>query len=241
MRRRFGKLAKGCQDRPVSRASAKVAVEVLLNLLVGRGRILLQQSIHVHHPPRRAIPALGPVPISHRLLHRVKPRLLPTDPLGCLHVQPVHAAQTPEAAIDGDGLGLATFVHAGQGYRTDSAASLLAAGMGALQTTLLAKPCQKRDGRRRVLHHHLLPIEPKPQLARPARRWRLRLSIGASDHLPVPVRLLPRLERTHPRPERLLQLCVAGDHQVFASGIRVGQGWREGKPRALDKGGEHLL
>src|SRR5581483_8320075 len=56
----------GLEDVPVARAAADVALQRLLDLVVGRARVVAQERGRAHQHPRRAVAALKRVVILER-------------------------------------------------------------------------------------------------------------------------------------------------------------------------------
>ena len=150
-------LAKRSEDRSVSCAAAQVAVEVLLNFLrAGRG-VVLEESIHIHDPSRRAEAALRTVSVGDGLLNRVQALLYTAQSLRVHNVAAVHGAQATQTTVDGDRLPRRIDQH----HCANSTTALAASKMGARQPSRLTHPVEQCDGRRWVLDDHFLSIDPE--------------------------------------------------------------------------------
>jgi len=199
----LGKGTKRCEDGPVAGTPAQVAIEVLLDLLGRWGAVLLEKGVHVHHPARRAVAALGAVALRDRGLHLVEAVALTSHAFGGHNVAAIDGAEPAQATVDWYQLDPPRLeVLARHGNGADAAAAFAAALVCPGHPLVLPQPIQKDEGWRGIRHDHLLAIKPEGQLTAPinaASSIRIlaarRLRAQRTDHLPVvvPLRLHVRL------------------------------------------------
>ena len=96
-----GERAHAVQDRAIAGASAEVAAEDVLDLPLGRRRVLLQERVRIHHEARRAEAALRAVVRRDAVLDRVEPFADAADPFDGRHHHAVDRAERPQAGVDG--------------------------------------------------------------------------------------------------------------------------------------------
>ena len=151
------------EDRAISRASAEVAAEEVLDLLLSRRRLLLQEGVGVHHEARRAEPALRAVIRRDDILGRVHPPVDAADALGGRHHHAVDRAERPQAGVDRP-VDRRTVdpVAPGEHHRAGAAAPLAAPDLGPGQPDAV-QVVHQQDARVRIGDDHFLAIEPEDE------------------------------------------------------------------------------
>ena len=171
LRRRLRGALDCVDDSVVRAAAADVAVEGLLDLRLGRARVLLQERDRLHHHAVDAVAALGRLLVDERLDDRVRV-LLRAEPLERRDLLPGHGRDGHDAGADR----LPVHVHgAGPALREPAAEAR------AVQVELVAQDVEQRRVRRRLdgvalavhrqLHclGHSLPLDDDAGRASPAR------------------------------------------------------------------------
>ena len=119
----------GFDDVPVAGAAADVALQRLLDLVLGRARVLAQQRGRAHQHPRRAVAALERVVLVERLLQRRQLAVL-AEPLDGLDARAVRLDGEQHAALH---------EHAVEDHRARAAVAGVAADVAAGQVEVVAQ------------------------------------------------------------------------------------------------------
>src|SRR3954471_5118047 len=90
----------GVEDVPVAGAAADVSLQRLADLVVGRPRIAVEQSLRAHQHPGSAIPALQCVVVRERLLQRMQLVVGRRESFDGLDLRAVGLDREQHAALD---------------------------------------------------------------------------------------------------------------------------------------------
>src|SRR4029078_13053045 len=169
----------GLEDVPVAGAAADVALQRLLDLVLGRARVLTQQRGRGYQHPRRAVAALESVMLVEGLLQR-RQLLALAEPLDGLDARAVRLDGEEHAALDERAVedhragaavaGVATDVAAGE---VEVVAEEMDEELARLDVALVRRPV---DGDRDV--HQRAAASSAARVASTSERW-IRYSLEA--------------------------------------------------------------
>ena len=86
------KCTHAMKNGPIACAATKIAPINILNLLLGRGRILLQKCVRVHDKTRRAKTTLASIVFRNANLGRVQPLMDTANPFRSSHHHSINRA-----------------------------------------------------------------------------------------------------------------------------------------------------
>mmetsp|Transcript_19621 Transcript_19621/g.52292 ORF Transcript_19621/g.52292 Transcript_19621/m.52292 type:complete len:225 (+) Transcript_19621:3236-3910(+) len=96
----LGEVPKCVENWAVASATAQIPIKISLYLFFRRRRVILQESVHIHHPTRRAETTLRPI-LRNCILERMHTVLNTAQTLRGHDVATVDSAQSTETTVDG--------------------------------------------------------------------------------------------------------------------------------------------
>ncbi len=236
VRRRPGEALKRLENGAVASAPTDVAVQVVLDLLLGqRGRVGVgEQAVHRHDEARRAVAALRAVARSERRLDGVVARAERADALAGRDGHAIAEEERAEARVDlrvGDG-GLGNRPRCvrrrgrrGHDHHAGAAAALAAAELGAREPRVVTDGGHQRCGRVNAREGHLLAIDVHGHVgaarARAKRRRALLGQVGGSVRLGDGRHC--EADDLAAEAARFLEIGLGGHGALVAVGVAEGQ------------------